>query len=353
MGVYLARDLVAMDHQVIVSSRRERPDADGVRYVRGNGLDLNFVKPLLTQERPDAVVDFMFYGSKQFSQHLETLLGGTRHYLFLSSYRVFSGETPLTERSPRLLDVVNDPEYLATDEYALAKAREEDMLRQSRGGDWTILRPSITYSKARFQFGCLEADTVCRRAAQGLSVVMPQEMFDRRTTMTWGRDVAKMISRLVLNLKAFGEDYNVVTSESRTWREIAEIYKKTIDLRVRECSMADYCRLCNPYQVRFDRMFDRVMDNRKVLEATGLQQSDLTPVEVGLARELAEFMRAPSYSSKEVARNAILDQLCGERLKCDDLLLSERVLCMRLRHPCINRMLHSCASVAKKFRMSS
>ena len=33
----------------------------------------------------------------------------------------------ITDNSPRLLDTRNAPEYLKTDEYALAKAREENI----------------------------------------------------------------------------------------------------------------------------------------------------------------------------------------------------------------------------------
>lgn len=36
MGVNLSRRLVERGYDVSVTSRRERPDADGIRYVRGN-----------------------------------------------------------------------------------------------------------------------------------------------------------------------------------------------------------------------------------------------------------------------------------------------------------------------------
>ena len=52
--------------------------------------------------------------------------------MFLSSSRVYaSQESPIREDSMRLLDVSHDSIYLKTDEYALAKARQEDILRKS------------------------------------------------------------------------------------------------------------------------------------------------------------------------------------------------------------------------------
>lgn len=47
---------------------------------------------------------------------------------------------PLTENSPRLLETVQDLEYKKTDEYALAKARQEDILYQSGFSNYTIVR---------------------------------------------------------------------------------------------------------------------------------------------------------------------------------------------------------------------
>lgn len=333
MGVYL-RELLAGDgHEVVVTSRSARKPGGGrVRYVQGDGHDLEFKRGLLATERPDAVVDFMDYATEEFAAHRDALLGGTGHYLFLSSYRVFADDRPVSERSPRLLDVSQDAEYLKTDEYALHKAREENLLRESGMGNWTIVRPCITYSKERFQFGVLEADTVCRRSLQGLPVVMADAMLDKRTTMTWGGDVAKMISRLVLNPKAYGEDFNTVTAESHTWREVAEIYRRAIGMQVREVPLETYIKLTNRTQVMYDRMFDRVMDNSKVLGATGLGQEELMPLERGLVQELVEFAKSPRYRGFNAPLNAGMDKVCGTRTDLAGLTLREKVHYWRHRH---------------------
>lgn len=50
----------------------------------------------------------------------------------MSSARVYAENNALiSEDSPRLLDVSTDAVYLRTNEYALAKAREENILRNS------------------------------------------------------------------------------------------------------------------------------------------------------------------------------------------------------------------------------
>lgn len=347
MGVYLRDALCAAGHQVIVTSRVKREDYGSVRFVSGDGRNNTFVKQLLASEKPDAIVDFMDYPTIEFMDRMNRLLDGTRHYLFLSSYRVFADNAPLTENSPRLLDFSDDADYLRTDDYSLHKAREENLLRNSGRKNWTILRPSIAYSTERFQFGCLEADTVCYRALRGLPVVIPAEMLDAHTTMTWAGDVAKMICKLVLNQSAMGEDYNVVTSESRTWREVADIYAQAIGLKHIAVPMADYLQLCNPYQIRYDRMFDRRMDNAKVLQTTSMQQSDLMTLEKGLTAELERFKQNPRYRVMNWTQNTLIDRLCGTSLDLHGFTLREKLNYLRHRYDMMGRLIGS-ASLAKQ-----
>lgn len=322
MGVYLAACLRERGDEVFITSRRQPPaDPDGCIYLVGNAHDRDFLSRVLAEVKPDAVVDFMVYATEEFRTRVSLLVGGPWHYLFLSSYRVFAGEAPLTERSPRLLEACEDVAYLATDEYGLTKARQEDLLfaepiAPGAGVDGrakrTVIRPGITFSKARFQFGVLEANTVCWRALHGLPVVMPREMLQRQTTLTWGRDVARMIAGLILNPAAYGESFIAASAEHHTWAEVAEIYAKAIGLRVKPCSLEAYIRLTGaPYQVRYDRMFERVIDNRKMLSVSGLRQSDLAPLAEALPRELAAFREAPRYTDLAPTLQARMDALLG------------------------------------------
>ena len=48
--------------------------------------------------------------------------------------------------------------------------------------------------------------------------------------MTWGGDVADMIKNLLFKESSLGEDYNVTSSECRTWAEIAEYYHELFGL---------------------------------------------------------------------------------------------------------------------------
>ena len=294
MGVYLAPELVREGFLVDITSRGERiSDDEAINYIQGDALSEDFLLSITNDANYDLIVDFMIYSTEDFKKRHKRILDSCKHYIYLSSYRVFADSEVLTEKSPRLLDVSQDDAFLRTDDYALEKARQEDILRLGRKKNWTIVRPSITYSKDRFQLGTLEADTVIWRSLNNKPVILPKELLEKQTTMTWAGDVAKMIAKLALNKDSYGEDYNVVTAEHYTWRDVAGIYSDVIGLRYVPVSIKDYVSALGgghvEYQVKYDRMFNRIMDNTKILKATGLKQGNLMTLEDGLRKELTRF----------------------------------------------------------------
>jgi nucleoside-diphosphate-sugar epimerase len=333
MGVYLRQILAERGDNVFVTTRAERPDEKGIRYLRGDAHNLDFLKRIVAETNPDAMVDFMIYYTESFRRRVQTLLSMSPQYVFLSTYRVFADVLPIVEDSPRLLDVIEDETYLKTDEYALTKARQEDALRSSGKRNWTIIRPAITYSKERFQFWVLEAPIVCWRALHNLPVIMPREMLDRQTTMTWGGDVAQMIADLIGNPHALGEDFNCATAEHHTWKEVSEIYGRVIGLRVVPCSVEEYIWGPNRYQIVYDRMFNRVMDNSKVLRVTGIKQESFVTLEYGLSQELTEFKKHPHYKRLDIEWNAAMDRLTKTRAPLSAFSPSERNLYLIARYP--------------------
>ena len=334
MGIYVTQYASQMPGcQVFVTSRSARPSAENVNYLCGNAHDISFLQQTLKQIKPDAVIDFMLWTTKEFETVCPVFLANTSQYLFVSSYRVFAEQNPLTENSPRLLDVCKDSAYLQTDEYALAKARQENILRQSGKTNWTIVRPSITFSTYRFQLGCLEASTVCFRSLHNLPVPIPSEMLDKQTTLTWAGDVAVLLCRLLFNPQAYGEDFNVVTAEHHTWREIAGYYHKFIGTKIQEISLQDYIDMLGvPWQTKYDRMFDRILDNRKVLAATGIKQTDFTTLEEGLKKELEQFMKKPKLTPNMIL-NARMDRLSNTKTPLSNQTFANRVRYYLARYP--------------------
>lgn len=338
IGVYLVPELLARGFKVDVTSRSgHSSDNKNLRYIQGGAQDLVFLRKILHAGKYDAIVDFMNYPTDVFSAHYNLLLKSCKQYVFLSSYRVFADTKVITEKSPRLLDVSTDDTYLRTIDYSLAKARQENLLHAASGKNWTIVRPAITYSTARFQFGTMEANTAVWRALQGVPVILPREMLSKTTTMTWAGDVARLTAKLVLNKKAYGEEFNVATAEHHTWAEVAKIYEEAIGLKVKPVGLDEYIEAMggdlHNYMVKYDRMFNRIMDNTKVLRVTSEKQENFTSLRNGLLRELSKFKLDPRFRPIDYDRQARFDKLTGSKINLDKATPKDKSAYLEARFP--------------------
>lgn len=285
MGRHLVPELVKLGYTVTgVSLDEQKNPIPGVTYHVGDCFDKEFLSSIL-KERFDGIVNFMYFGSQHpWEEYMDLFLQNTDHYIFLSSCRVYADEEiPVKETSPRLWDVSTDKALLESTDYCIMKAKCEDMLWNSSYNNFTIVRPATTFSEMRYQLVTLEAKNTVGRAAKGKKVVVPIQAFDKPATLCWGGDVAKMIARLMFKPDTVREAYNVCSSESHTWGEIAEYYKKLCGLETVWVDKEDYLKIkskdgiidnATRWQLEYARLFHRVTDNSKMLAATGLKQSD-------------------------------------------------------------------------------
>jgi len=251
----------------------------------------------ITRNHYDAIVDFMVYNTIKFRNTYKKYLDATDQYVFLSSCRVYANEeNPIKENSPQLLDVTTDTQLLFSDDYCMHKARSEDALLASGRKNWTIVRPSTTYSRRRCQLLTLERVHLLPYMRSGAPVPLFEGAKDIPASLTWGGDVADMIKNLLFKESSLGEDYNVTSSECRTWAEIAEYYHELFGLNYDWVDELTYQRFKNTnfnpavdlpqvWQLRYARMFNRVYDNSKMLKATGLKQENFKTLYEGLKHE--------------------------------------------------------------------
>ena len=318
MGVYLIPKLRERGFCVTCVSFDDVKSGDpDLTYIKADAKDPGFREKLLAPGW-DGIVDFMIYRTPEFREVYKSFLEKTNHYIYLSTYRVYANEEhPIRETSPRLLDVSKDEVFMnATgdlEDYALYKARGEEILKASGYDNWTAIRPAITYSKRRFQLCTLEAPLVVGRAMTGRKVVLPEAALDVEATMSWAGDVAEMIARLLFNKPALREVFTVATSEHNKWGEVAKIYNELIGLEYVATDIEKYLEVWTGrkdslnarWQLVYDRLFDRVIDNSKILEYTGLKQSELTSLHDGLKRELSALPKG--YNWGENSANARMD----------------------------------------------
>lgn len=297
MGRYLVPKLAQRGCQVDVVSLDQLPDQKNIRYIQSDIMDDAVLEKQLL-EGYDGIVDFMVYPTEHFKTRHKLLLENTDHYIFLSSYRVFADSNgQITEGSAQLLDVCRDTEFLASDDYSLKKCRGEDILEQSVYENWTIVRPAITYSQKRAQLVTLELQHILAAMRENRPVLLPEAARTVQATMTWAGDVAEMQARLLFNSSAKLQAFNVTTAEHNTWEQVAQIYKQVYGLSYEWVDTQTYLEAKakndksgrvtkgSLWQLSYDRLYNRVMDNSKILKQTGLKQQELKSLYEGLLLE--------------------------------------------------------------------
>ena len=305
-------------YEVYATSRSPRSDPR-IHWLQGDAKEKTFLNEVLRGNSFDAVVDYMVYTTEEFRERCDFLLANCSHYLFTSSARVYAEKNGLIdENAPRILDVCRDETYLSGDTYELAKARQEDILKSSGRKNWTIVRPSLTYNKRRLQFAIFELKEWIYRPLCHNSVIFPAQMRDTVTTMTYGDDVAGVVSKLVLNPDVMGETFNVSGGGHSTWGKILEIYRPAIEaacgepMRVREVGAAEeIARHLRRYeQYRYARGIDRIFSNEKVEAVVG--HYNYTSMEEGLSNCMRAFLEKPDELIIGARKAAYLDRLVGE-----------------------------------------
>lgn len=312
MGQYLLPHLAESGYRIDgVSLDEVKNPLPGVSYIRANAKDRSVYRELLAKNY-DGIVDFLTYSTAELSWYLPQALNHTDHYIFLSSCRVFDDlEHPVRESSPRLIDSSTDALLRNSDDYCIYKARGENILRASTRRNWTIVRPTTTYSFMRYQLVTLEAANNVGRAFAGKRVVVPEQAREKQATLSWGGDVARMLAGLLFLDRALGDDFNVATGEHHSWEEIAAYYKDICNLDAVWVDKEDYLRILSPdpynmgprWQLEYARLFTRVTDNSKILAAVGMKQSELLPLYDGLKLEIG---RCPKDTVWPV--NAAMDE---------------------------------------------
>ena len=306
MGGHLT-DILSENHEnkVFVTTRTNHSsNKENVSYITGNAKNEKFIISILSGEKWDIVVDFMAYTTDEFKNRSDLFLDSCRQYVFLSSSRVYAdSKEPITESSPRLLDVCNDSDYLLTDEYALAKARQENILFESKKMNWTIIRPYITYSENRLQLGVLEKEQWLQTVLNSGALVFSKDISCHTTTLTYGYDVAQGIASILDNQSAYGEVFHITGNYSIKWQKVFELYSSVLKengLSFEEILKEKTYRLDGggKYQVLFDRYYDRVFDNSKI--ARFVNVNDFVNPEEGLKRCLEKFLKNPKFTHTDV-----------------------------------------------------
>lgn len=324
----MGKELVSIlshNNNVYVTSRKQRTSSnENIKYIQGNAHDITFLNEIL-KNKYDCIVDFMCYSTTEFQDKINLFLDNTNHYIFLSSARVYADAKVITEESNRILDVIDDSLYLKTDEYALAKARQENILFSTNKKNWTIIRPYITYNDNRLQLGFYEKEIWLSRILRGKTLVFPKTLLTKKTTLTYGEDVSYAISKVILKENCYGEVFQVTSDNITDWNNILNQYKDTIkkvcgidskimiiDEKKSEKIISKYY-----YQYKYDRDYNRVFDGKKLKKFIDEDVKFQDKLNECLEKYLKSY-KNEFYIDGKI--EGILDRLSNEKTKLSEFI---------------------------------
>lgn len=316
MGNHVREVLNEKGYNIYITSRSSHENYGCTTYIQGNAKEWTFINKLC-KKHWNVIIDFMVYSIDELKERIDMILESTDQYIFVSSARVYADSPLITEDSPRLLDVCKDKKYIDSNEYAIAKAKEEDILFQSKYKNWTIVRPSLTYAENRLQLGVYEKENWLYRALHGRSIVFSNDLMDRYYTLSYGKDVADGIAQLVGKTESLGQAFHIVIDKSFQWKDILNIYLETIEERTGsrpKVVLTDKCTNLKlhyaKYQVIYGRYFNRHFDNRKIQKVVNTSEW-IVPQE-GLRMCLNSFLDNPNFLDIDWHKEALIDKAAGE-----------------------------------------
>lgn len=294
LGQYTAQELLKLGYCVdVICLEAHVSRHENLRFFRNNAT-LEFLQTFLEDKSYDGIVNFIHYRDVAEYMPVHRLLSAkTKHLIFLSSYRVYADvQSPITEEAPQLVDVVEDARFLSEDDYAVPKSKAEQFIREESGTkNWTIVRPVISFSSRRLDIVTVSGRKVLEQSAAGHPILLPKVCQSLTAGLDWAGNSGKLIAHLLLKEKAYGEAFTVSTAQNLTWGEIADIYTELVGAKFEWVDTETYrnadARLrANDWILKYDRLFDRQIDNRKILRATGLTENDFVSIREGIRQEL-------------------------------------------------------------------
>lgn len=298
LGTHTANELLRLGHAVdVICPEEKTSNHPNLRFYQSYATE-EFLTDLFSKERYDGIVNFIHYKKPEDYKKIHPfLIQNTDHLIFLSSYRVYADEQhPITEDAPRLCDIETDPEFIAQEDYAFPKIVCEDFLRSECAGQpWTIVRPVISFSKLRLDLYVHSGQKILTHAESGEPLLIHESSKNLTAGLDWAGNSGKLIANLLFKPHTFGETYTVSSAQNLTWGQAAEIYTELTGVKIQWCSdeefLNEYPKFRGDYKwgLIYDRMFNRLIDNSKILAATGLSKEDFLPIRDGLIEELKYF----------------------------------------------------------------
>lgn len=299
LGTHISNELLRLGAKVdIICLEDKVSDNENLRFFKHDAT-IEYLEAFLAQESYDGIVNLIHYpDAEKYRPYHKLLSANTKHLIITSSYRIYANEQiPITESAPTLYAASKDEEFVAKETYAISKAKIEAIAKEdAEPVNWTIIRPVISFSEYRFDVVMRSGHLVIDAAKEGKTVLLPEAAKNVTAGVDWAGNTGKLIANLMFKKEALGEAYTISSAPNLTWKEIADLYTELVGTKFEWVDMETYREDDKMSQnfywaLLYDRLFDRKIDNTKVLKATGLGPADFLSVREGLMLELAKIKK--------------------------------------------------------------
>lgn len=238
-----AKEAIKRNHEVSIITRgltwntRREPHKQ-VNCIRMDINNHDDFKNLLASNHFDVISDFLSYDLQSTARRLEALANYKSSYVFISS-------TIIYERNESNL-VLNENSKLRNigfSPYVDGKLMVEKLINSNQeiAKRTLIIRPSHTFDTnvpTPLGSNCF---TEVSRVFGGGNLLIPGDGMNKWTLMH-SEDFSKVWAQLIEQKSSFGNAFNVVSDESRTWNEIAQDVLSVLDispLRIKHVKVHD------------------------------------------------------------------------------------------------------------------
>lgn len=321
MGSHLVPLLLNKGYAVDgVTLDEAKSDNENLRYIKTNANDETVLLELL-KNNYDGIIDFLHYDNAEiFQKRSKLFLENAKHYIFLSSYRVYAdNDGVINEKSPRLTEsYANDKDLIENDFYGVQKCLCEDILNNSGYKNYTIVRPAVVYAENCLLLVTWKGRTIPYRAKKGGKLLLPIESKDKSAAIIYAGDIARLFAELLFNEKAYGETYTFGSPETITWGEMAKLYEDLCGIKSEWISGEDFAKMSTgstetipvgmKFMLYYDRFFNRCINVDKALKDSGVKAETFISHKEGLKKCLEAYPDNYTPTEWELAQDKFMDE---------------------------------------------
>ena len=218
---------LGMDVTIMNRGNSNKTLTKGAKWIIGDINNEQETSELLKDKHYDSVIQFVAFTASQVERDVRLFTGKTDQYIFISSASAYHKpveDYPITENTP-----LKNPYW----EYSRNKIACEEYLKNVKGMNVTIVRPSHTYDNKMImavmtRWGYDYAHI--QRLLDGKPIIVPGDGTNV-WTITHASDFANSFVYLIGNKKAYNDVFHITGNKLYTWDQLTNILAKELGVK--------------------------------------------------------------------------------------------------------------------------